>query len=115
MTQQEPELGESIASLCGGGAGLLRDPHVGIAPTETWRHDAVKDKSLVDDAGIGAESRYPSLVTHDKDGRSGGFIVGGLRDAAQKRGHAEKFKGTRSDEIAVKALGAFAGAVEDVH
>src|SRR5713226_3145803 len=110
MTQQEPELGESIASLCGGGAGLLRDPHVGIAPAEARRHDAderalraVKDKGFVEDAGIGAESRYPGLVTHDKDWRRAGFIVSGLGDSAVERGHAEEFKCTGGDVASIEA------------
>ena len=69
---------------------------------------------LLMDAGVGAESRYPGLVTHDKNGRRSGFIISGLCDAAEQRRHAKEFKCARRDETAVEALGAVAGAIEDV-
>src|SRR6267154_2467224 len=66
VPQQEPKLRKPVAGWGGGPARLLRDPHVGIAPSEAWRHDAdkrtlrsIKDKGLVDDRRVGAEPRHP--------------------------------------------------------
>src|SRR5882724_1758312 len=121
VSQQEPKLRKPVARRGGGPARLLRDPHVGVAPSEAWRHDAdkrtlrsVKDKGLVDDRGIGAEPRHPGFVAHDKHRRRTGFIVSGLSDAAEQRGHAQKLKGAGGDEAAIKAFSAFAGAVKDI-
>src|SRR6267142_5514381 len=122
VSQQEPKLRKPVARRGGGPARLLRDPHVGIAPSEAWWHNAykrslrsVKDKGLVDDRGIGAEPRHPGFIAHDKHRRRTGFIVSGLSDASEQRGHAQKLKGAGGDEAAIKAFGAFAGAVEEVH
>src|SRR5882762_7911514 len=121
VPQQEPKLRKPVACRGGGPARLLRDPHVGVAPSEAWRHDAdqrslrsVKDKSLVDDRGVGAEPRNPGFVAHDKHRRRTGFIVSGLSDAAEQRGHAQKLKGAGGDEAAIKAFGTLAGAVKDI-
>src|SRR6267154_5899149 len=121
VPQQEPKLRKPVAGWGGGPARLLGDPHVRIAPSEAWRHDAdkrtlrsIKDKGLVDDRGIGAEPRHPGFVAHDKHRRRTGFIVSGLSDAAEQRGNAQKLKGAGGDEAAIKAFGTLAGAVKDI-
>src|SRR5882762_3642755 len=122
VPQQEPELRKTVAGRGGGPARLLGDPHVRIAPSEAWRHNAykrslrsVKDEGLVDDRGVGAEPRHPGFVAHDKHRRRTGFIISRLSDAAEQRGHAQKLEGAGGDEAAIKAFSAFAGAVEEVH
>src|SRR6266849_911687 len=92
VSEEEPEDRKAGTSLrCGRCrvAGLLRNPHVGIAPTETWRHDtdkgvrrAVEDKSLVDESRIGVETSDPSFVAHNEDRRRAWLVIGRLCDTA---------------------------------
>src|SRR6266404_965966 len=121
VTEQEPELRESILGLRGGAAGFRGNPHIGIAPAEARRHDsdqgalcAIEDKGFVDEIGIGAEAANPGLVAHDEDGRRAGLVVSGLGDSAEVGGHAEEFKCAGADEAAIEALCPFAGTIEDV-
>src|SRR5260370_33316232 len=92
VSEEEPEDRKAGTSLrCGRCrvAGLLRDPHVGIAPTETWRHDtdkglrrAVEDKGLGDESTIGGEASDPRLVAHNEARRSACVTIGRLCDTA---------------------------------
>src|SRR5258708_27062196 len=119
--EEEPELGESVHAGTNCNAGLSGNPQVGAAPSKPGGHDAdqgavraVEDEGLVDEGGVGGEAVNPCAVAHDEDGRGAGLVVGGLGCASEERGHAEEFKRAGSDVVAVKALGAFAGAVKNV-
>src|SRR5258708_7120591 len=117
----ERERGESVHAGTNCNAGFRGNPQVRAAPSKAGRHDsdqgavrAVEDEGLVDEGGVGGEAVDPCAVAHDEDGRGAGLVVGGLGCASEERGHAEEFKRAGSDVVAVKALGAFAGAVKNV-
>src|SRR5260370_2007878 len=121
VTEQEPELRESILGLRNRAAGFRGNPHIGIAPAETWGHyadegalRAVEDEGFVDEFRIAAEAGDPGFGADDENWRGSGLVISGLRDPAKISRHTKEFKSAGGDEVAVEALRAVAGAVKNV-
>src|SRR5262249_1280448 len=70
------------------------------------------NKSLVNDGGIAAETLHPRFIAEHEYRWSAGLVIRELHHPPEQCRHAQKFKRSRRDVIAVETQRPFSGTIQ---